>query len=402
MKTFTKWIVRKFIPDYGNTENPLVRARYGFLEAVTSILINLLLFAVKGVLGVMIGSVALIADAIHTLSDSGTSIIILIGFRIAKKPSDREHPFGHGRAEPIAALIVAVILTVTGIELLKSSGIRIWQPQIKPGQISGSIIIILIGTIVIKELLARFARELGRMIDSKTLEADFWHHRSDALSTLFVLAAMAGAYYDYKYVDGVAGIAVALIVIFSGYIIARDAISPLLGERPSKKLIYLVEETARSLKGVHGVHDVIVHRYGQINLISLHIEVDDTQSVHELHDLSEQVEELLEHQLDCSAVVHIDPLNKDHERYQEIHDAIRIITGQDGRISGFHDLRIVGHGGRTKAIFDITLNENISRSRKETEDIVRQLHTSLAGKLPDIRLVIKTEPRYAYTRPADN
>ena len=395
MKLFTHWIVRKVISNNQEIDNVVVRARYGTLEAVVSIVINLILFVVKLVLGLMVNSVSVIADAVHTLSDSGTSIVILIGFRIAKKPGDREHPFGHGRAEPIAALIVAIILIVAGIELLKSSAVRIMHPQIEAAQISWFLAVILAVTVVIKELMARFAQELGRMIQSKTLEADFWHHRGDAFSTLLVLVAIACARLNFMYVDGVAGAGVALIVMYSGYAVARSVISPLLGERPSRETISRIEDTAGSLEGVLGVHDVIVHRYGQANLISLHIEVDDSRPVIELHDLSEQVEELIENKLGGSAVVHIDPLNKNHERYQEISTVVEQAVRQDSRIAGFHELRIVGRDPRIKVVFDITIDEKVSR--KETRMIIQQLTDNITRQLPDVRLAIKAEPPYAYT-----
>ncbi|KPK75590.1 MAG: hypothetical protein AMJ79_10840 [Phycisphaerae bacterium SM23_30] len=306
-------MVRKFIINYQDIDNVKVRARYGYLEAWTSIVINMLLFAVKMVLGVMVNSVAVIADAVHTLSDTGTSIIILIGFRIAKRPADREHPFGHGRMESIATLIVAVLLMVAGFELLRSAVERILKPTVEKAEITWLVGLILIGTMAVKELMARFAREMALLVKSKTLQADAWHHRSDALSTLLVLAAMVCAYLGYSYVDGVAGVGVALIVIYSGYAIGRDAISPLLGERPRQELLDEIKNTARSFEGVRGVHDVIVHRYGQHKVISLHIEVSAEESVTKLHDLSEEVTEAIEKKWGGSAVVHIDPLNKDAE-----------------------------------------------------------------------------------------
>lgn len=309
MKWFTGWLVRKFIADYGDIDNVKVRARYGGLEAWTSIVVNVVLFAVKILLGVMVNSVAVIADAVHTLSDTGTSIIILIGFKIAKRPADREHPFGHGRMESIATLIVAVLLIVAGFELLRSAGVRILNPTVEQAKISWMVGLVLIGTMVIKELMARFAGEMAVLVKSKTLQADAWHHRSDAFSTLLVVAAMVCAYFEYSYVDGVAGVGVALIVMYSGYAIGRDAISPLLGERPKRELLKEIESIARGFTGVKGVHDVIVHRYGQTKVVTLHIEVSARESVTKLHDLSEEVTEAIEKKLGGSAVVHIDPLS---------------------------------------------------------------------------------------------
>jgi len=396
MKDFTVWIVRKFIANYRNIEDPQVRAHYGAIEAWTSIVVNLLLFVIKIIAALLIHSVALFADAIHTLSDTGTSIVVLIGFKLARRPGDREHPFGHGRAEAVATLIVAILLIVAGIELLKSALWRIKDPVILTEKLNWFIVAIVIGTIVVKEIIARFARQLGRMIQSQALEADFWHHRSDALSTVLVLASMLAAHWGFAYFDGAAGGAVALIVIYSGYVIARKAIDPLLGEKPAPELLRQIAEIALKTEDVAGVHDIIVHRYGQMNSISLHIELPDNLPITKLHDISENVEDAIEQKLGGSAVVHIDPFNKDHPRYQEIHDLIKKYTDQNARIEGFHDLRIVGHGRRVKVIFDITLNEQVTPS--EAEDIRRYLRLAITKHLPDVRLAIKTEPKFAYTQ----
>jgi len=373
----------------------MVRARYGALEAWVSIVTNMLLFVVKLVIGLWISSVAVIGDSVHTLSDTGTSIVILIGFRLAKKPGDREHPFGHERMESIAAVVVAVLLAVVGFELLKSAVLRIIHPVIEQTQISWTIGIILAATILVKELMARFARDLAQIIQSKSLEADFWHHRSDAISTVLVLAGLVLVRLGYNYVDGVAGVGLALIVIYSGYAIMRDAITPLLGERPSRELLADIDRIALGVKGVQGVHDVIVHRYGQVNMISLHIEVLEDKSINVLHDISEQVEAKLENHLGGSAVVHIDPFNKDHPRYDEIHQAIKQVTEADERVAGFHDLRIVGHSRQIKAIFDVNITDKVAS--QQIDQLKQDLRGELAKKLHDVRLVIKVEPRYAYS-----
>ena len=396
MKTLTQWLVRKLIPGYRDVDNVKVRARYGSLEAWTSILGNLILFAIKLALGLTVQSVAIVADAIHTLSDTGTSIVILIGFKIAKRPSDREHPFGHGRMEYIATLIVSVLLIVAGFELFKTALGKIFNPSIENTKVTWTVGLILAGTIVIKEIMARFARELATMIKSKTLEADFWHHRSDVYSTILVLAAMVLSYFGYLYVDGIAGLGVALIVMYAGYAIAREAISPLLGEKPDAKILDEIKSTAMQVPGVLGVHDVIVHRYGQVNLVSLHIEVSDAEPIAKLHDTSELVEEKIENKLGGSAVVHIDPLSKTHPRYQEIHDLIEEIIEPNGQILSFHDLRINDEDQKIIVSFDITVNP--SADEQQIAVIKQQLCSQITEKIPQAKVAIKPEPPYAYTR----
>jgi cation diffusion facilitator family transporter len=395
MKFITQWIVKKWIPKHDDINNVEVRARYGAIEAWLSIFLNSVLFIIKGIMGILLHSVSLIADAIHTLSDTGTSIVLLFGFKIAKRPSDREHPFGHGRMEAIATLVIAVLLIVAGVELLRSSVSRIFHPTVSNTQLGWLPVIILIGTIVLKEAMARFAYELGKMIKSDALRADAWHHRTDALSTILVVVALVLARFGYIYVDGVVGVLVALIITYSGYAIARDAINPLLGEEPSRQLLKDIENIAKSVKGVLGVHDVIVHRYGQVNHVSLHIEVCDSRPIGELHDLSEDVERIIEKNISGSAVVHIDPVNKNHVRYDEIHSTISSEISQDSRISGFHDLRIVGHGLKVKAIFDITLDKDVKDA--DVQEIKQQLRDSLGKKLTAVRFIIKAEPKFAYS-----
>lgn len=384
------------IANHANVDDVAVRARYGALEAWVSIVGNVVLFGIKLALGLLVNSVALVADALHTLSDTGTSIVLLVGFHVAKKPGDREHPFGHQRMEPIAALVVAVLLVVAAFELLRSSMGRVFAPTVEAGRIGVAVWLIVAGTVVAKECMARFARNLGRMSHSMALLADFWHHRSDALSTLVVLLAFVGLRLGWHWVDGVAGAAVAVVVGYSGYVIARDAISPLLGERPSVELLETIKSAARQVEGVQGVHDVIVHRYGQLNLVSLHIEVSANEPVQKLHALSEEVEAVIEKQLGGAAVVHIDPIDRQHWRYQEIADAVARAVATHSQIESFHELRVYDEQYIVHADFDITLPSGVLPD--EATAIQQCLTEQLCKQLDNIRLSIKVDPKYAYTR----
>lgn len=394
MKKFTQWIAAKAIKDYQSVNDLKVRSRYGTLEGWTSIVINLLLFIVKIVLGLSIRSVSLIADAVHTLADSGTSAVVIIGFKIARKPSDKQHPFGHGKMESIAALVVSVLLFMAGVELLEKSIHAIIKPHSSTAPTS--VILVILATIVIKELMARFAYQLGEIIDSQALKADALHHRSDVIATALVVVALIAMRFGYNNIDGIMGVGVSLIIFYSAFSIAKEAVNPLLGEAPSKEAIKEIENLAKAHEGVLGVHDVIFHKYGQTSVISLHIEVSDNDSASKLHALAEQVEDTITQKIHGMAVVHVDPINKEHPQYEQIFQTINEIISEDRRVNAFHDLRIVGcDANRCNVVFDIGLEQDADE--QETYDIIRSITEKFKTKFPEMKTVIKADPKYAYS-----
>lgn len=393
MKKITHWLVRKFVRDYGNVNEMKVRSAYCSLEGWVSIIVNILLFFLKLVLGIWIKSVSLIADAVHTLSDCFTSVVVIIGLRMARKPSDKEHPFGHGRMESVTALVVAVLLFSAAIEVIEKSINRILNPTVSNA--TAGVILVVAGTIVVKELLARFSFILGDMVGSSALKADGLHHRSDALSTVMVVAALIAVKFGFNNIDGIMGIFVAIIIIYSSYEIAKEAINPLLGEPPSRETLKEIEETAKNYKGVLGVHDIIYNKYGQTNIISLHIEVSDKEIASKLHTLSEAIEEDIAKKLGGMVIVHIDPINRDHPKYEIISFAIKEIIALDEKVNSFHELRIVGtHPEKYNVIFDIALEEGVGED--DADGIITSLAEKLKMKFPLIRVVIKAEPKYVY------
>lgn len=393
MKKFTRWIAAKLIKNHQNVNDLKVRARYGALEGWASIVINLLLFVIKILVGLSIKSVSLIADAVHTLADSATSAVVIIGFRIAKKPSDKEHPFGHGRMESIAALIVSVLLFIAGVELLEKSIHTAFHPQASTA--SFGVILLIVGTIVIKELMSRFSYQLGEIIGSQALKADALHHRSDVIATVLVVVALIASRFDYNRIDGVMGACVSLIIFYSAYSIAKEAVNPLLGEAPSKETIKEIESLAKAHEGVLGVHDIIFHKYGQTSIISLHIEVSDREPVVKLHMLSETVEEQITKKMGGTVIIHIDPINKEHPKYEAIAQSIEEIISEDKRVNSFHELRIVGcRANKCNVVFDIALEEDVDE--QQTYDIIRSIRDKFKKRFPEMKTVIKAEPKYAY------
>ncbi len=393
MKTLTLWLASFFIKNHTRTSDPDVRAGYGVFEGWISIIGNTALFIVKLIIGLSVGSAALIADAIHTLTDSATSAVVIVGFKMSRKPSDRKHPFGHGRIEPVATLIIAILLFVAGFELLKHSIGSILTPTV--GIASYGIIAIVFGTALAKELMARFSFILGDLIDSATLKADALHHRTDAISTLLVIVALIASRFGWTQVDGIMGIGVSLAIFGSAWSIAREAVSPLIGEAPSQSLLHEIEAACRTVTHVLGVHDIVVHNYGENRVVSLHIEVSHHLTALAVHDIAEDVEESVGRITGGMVVVHMDPINRDHPDYETILTAIQEVMAHDDRILTFHDLRIVGNSlDRGTLLFDITVKETIPDSAHT--DVLKETREAVKKQFPYLDLLIKIAPMYCY------
>lgn len=283
-----------------------VRQAAGLLEAWTSIIGNILLFGVKFTIGTAIRSISLVADSFHTLSDVLTSVVVLAGFKISGRAPDREHPFGHGRGESIATLVIAILLAVVGVEFTSQSVRRL----LHPAPVAGTLLIagIMVVSGVLKELMASFSIWLGRRIDSSTLIADAWHHRSDAIASVLVAAAIVGAIFKIYWLDGMLGIGVSLLILWTGFDLGRAATNSLLGRSPDERVITCIQEEAATVSGVVGVHDVSVHEYGPHLAISLHVEVERTLDVSQAHLIADEVERRIAVRMNAQAVVHVDPL----------------------------------------------------------------------------------------------
>ncbi|MCK4824375.1 cation transporter, partial [bacterium] len=259
-----------------------------------------------------------------------------------------------------------------------------------------SVILVILATLVIKELMSRFSYQLGEIIDSQALKADALHHRSDVIATTLVVVALIATRFGYNNIDGIMGVGVSLIIFYSAFSIAKEAVNPLLGEAPSKETIKEIESLALAHEGVSGVHDVIFHKYGQTSIISLHIEVSDKDSAFKLHNLSEKVEQEIARKTAGTVVVHIDPINKEHPKYEAIDQTIREIISEDRRVNSFHELRIVGcDAERCNVVFDIVLEEDADD--QETYDVIRFITEKFKTTFPEMKTVIKAEPKYAYS-----
>ena len=322
-------LTNKLIPDLKETSTTY-RAKIGILQGKISIAVNLFLFIIKFSLGLITGAISLVADAIHTLSDMITSFIVVWGFKQVDKPADSRHPYGHGRAEYIATLIIAVLLCVAGIEFIEVSIERIQNPVITEPEwwMVGLVFL----TILVKEFTARYAKFLSSKIASGLLHADAWHHRMDAISSTLVIIALIAGKSGFASIDGWVGLGVSLLLIYTGFDIARDSVDELIGIPPDSSEQDKIRKMALSVDGALGVHDIVMHYYGHDKFISMHIEVDAKKTAAETHDISKQVELLFHNQIGVKPTVHIDPVHPENPMVQEVKRELELISKNDKSI----------------------------------------------------------------------
>lgn len=355
-----------------------MRQAYGVLCGAVGICLNLLLFAGKFSAGLFSGSIAITADAFNNLSDAGSSIITLIGFRMAGQAPDPDHPFGHGRIEYISGFLVSLLILLMALELLKSSIAKILHPQ-EP-LFSYIIVAILAVSILVKCYMALYNRRVGVLIDSAAMKATATDSLSDMLATAVVLAATLIAHYTHLSIDGYCGVVVGLFILYAGFQAARDTISPLLGQAPDPAFVKQIEKIVMSYESILGIHDLIVHNYGPGRiLISLHAEVPADGDLLQLHDTIDLAEHRLHRELGCSAVIHMDPVCIHDEQTQRLKGmAWQVVTSIDPRLT-IHDFRVVAGPTHTNLIFDVVtpydfdysdagLCELINRRLKELDE----------------------------------
>lgn len=350
----TKLLISLFIRDYENTNDALVRKKYGTLSALVGVVCNLILFALKLTLGIISASIAVVADAFNNLSDVGSSVATFLGFHLASKPADREHPYGHGRFEYISGLFIAVLILLVGFEFAKGSIEKI----ISPSQVTFSPIVVfgLIASIAVKLWLARFNNTLGRKIGSASLTASAADSISDVFSTSVTLIAIIAARYTDLPIDGYMGVIVSALVLYTGYTVARDTISPLLGGAPDPELCAKIRAMTLSYEGILGVHDLIVHDYGPGRIFaSLHAEVSVERDVVESHALIDCIENEMAESLGIQVLIHMDPLDLSCPQTAALRALVEGIVHAECAEWGVHDFRMVDSGAVKNLIFDVTV-----------------------------------------------
>lgn len=373
-------LAKRWIPHWEQTENPAVRRAYGVLCGVTGIVLNVLLFAAKWAAGWLTGSIAIQADAVNNLSDAGSSVITLIGFRISGKRNDAEHPFGHGRFEYIAGLIVSMIIILMGVDLGRTSIEKIFAPE--PVVFSAVSAAILAGSILVKLYMAAYNRSIGRKISSVAMDATAMDSLSDAAATFAVLVSAIIGRFAGVNIDAWAGALVSLMILRAGYLAAKETISPLLGNPPDPAFVQRVLDIVGSYEGVRGTHDLIVHDYGAGRvIISLHAEVPCDGDLMELHDMIDTIERRLSKELNCQAVIHMDPIATDDQLVGATRERVQTLL-QEKLCPGttVHDFRMVAGSTHTNVIFDAMVPLEDQRTdaqlRAEICRLVREMDES--------------------------
>lgn len=369
------------------------RAFFGRLEGWASIIVNTLLFVTKLIVGVIVNSLALIADAFHSFSDVLTSIVVLVGYSLSEKPGDREHPYGHQRIEYVATLVIAILLAVVGFEFIRQGFQRFLQPE--PIKSSWVVLLFIVATIVVKYWLGAYSRRIGQLIKSQALEADAFHHYSDAVSSVLVLVAVLGSGLGYPQLDGIASFLVGAILIYGGFKIARDSADTLIGQPPDPDIVAHIRTICRRVEQVLNAHDIIVHTYGEKLFVSVHVEIDQQKSSLQAHAISDAVESALGKELNALATIHIDPVDIRSDVIKKIKSELDVIIPHYPEIKEYHDVRIVNKPDHRLILFDL-VPAIAGQQTGPLESAGNSIKAQLAKIFPDYNIEISFDPIYIF------
>lgn len=368
----TNLLVRLFIGSGGDTEDPEIRGKYGTLAGIVGILCNVLLFAGKLVIGTISGSVSIRADAVNNLSDASSNIVTLVAFRLARKPEDAEHPYGHARIEYLSGLAVAAMILLIGVELAKESIGKILHPE--PVAFSWALVTVLVMSILIKLWMAVFNSSLGKKIKSTSLAATAADSRNDVITTGAVLLAAIVAKLTGLELDGYVGLLVAAFILWSGIGIAKDTISPLLGAPADPELTHLVKYEIQNYDPrILGVHDLMVHDYGPgQTFASIHVEVDRNEDVLEIHEMIDEAERMMLERHRIHLTIHYDPVVTDDAQLQLIRQRVMEILAEINPGLTIHDFRMVEGNEHTNLIFDVVVPDQLRGREKGIQQTLEQ------------------------------
>ena len=385
-----KFLVNKFIKNNEDIKNPKVRNSYGTLGGIVGIVINFILFLIKFFVGMIVGSIAISADAFNNLSDAGSSIITIIGFKMASKPADAEHPFGHGRIEYLSALLVAFLVMLVGVQFIKSSIERILNPTTVTFDLVPFILLLV--SIGFKVWLSSFNRFVGNKINSSALKAA----ATDALGDVFTSSTVVISFLFAKFtsfpLDGYIGVFVALAILYAGFGLVKETLNPLLGEAPDPEMVNEICEKVLSYPLISGVHDLIIHNYGPGRIIaSLHAEIPADKNIMEIHNVIDMAEREVSRDLNIHLVIHMDPICVITEEIKETWSYVETVLRRYPVIKSMHDFRIVGEGDTKNLIFDIVVSPSLSGKKKEKEKMLYDIKASIKKEHPQYNSIITVD-----------
>lgn len=386
-----KFLIKFFIKDSENIKNTKVREKYSLLCGILGIINNLILFFIKAFIGFLSGSMAILSDAFNNFSDMGTSVVTIIGIKLSNQGADKDHPFGHGRIEYIASLVISFIIMLVGFELLKESVVKIINPV--KVSLSLPLALILIISVIIKLWMYSYNKFVGKKINSKVILAASKDSIGDAVATFLVIAvSFLGKYLSFP-IDGYLGVIVSLLIMYSGFLIAKDTINTLLGSVPDSETVKGIENALLSHKDIKGIHDLIIHDYGPGRIFaSVHAEVPQDISIVKIHETIDDIENLVEKNLGVHIVIHMDPIIENSEQLNEINKLIcDTLYDIDSELS-FHDLRLTKNDECTNIVFDLCIP--VSYKEYQRKNIIDKITDVIKKRDYNFNPVIKIDNKY--------
>jgi cation diffusion facilitator family transporter len=389
----SKLLIKIFIKDSENIQDSSVRDKYGYFAGVVGIIFNLLLFFIKLFVGIITGSIAITADAFNNLSDTISSVITILGFRLSNIPPDKEHPFGHGRSEYIASLIMSFIILLVGLDFAKSSITRILSPT--PVHFDILALVLLIITILVKIWLSFFNKFVGKKINSKALEISAFDSLGDVFASSIVLISFVVAKFTSLPLDGYVGLFVSLFILYAGYKLLKETISPLLGESPDAELVNNIKKELLSYDYITGVHDLIIHNYGVGNFMaSIHAEIPANIDIMTIHNVIDTAEREISEKLKIVLVIHMDPISIEEDEVKSAKAIIKQIISKNPVIKSIHDFRIIGKGEKKSLVFDVVITPDASNKKISDDEIINFISDETKKIHKDYKCIITVDREF--------
>lgn len=386
----TNFLIKLFIKDKDNVQDREVREKYGMLSSITGIIVNILLSVFKLIIGVLAGSMSIISDALNNVSDAGSSIITMVGFKMSQKKVDSDHPWGHGRMEYITALFVDILIILVGFELLQSSVDKIIHPELP--NISNVTIILLVVAIFAKLWLFLFYRKIAKKINSAAIKGTAYDSISDSISTLAVLISAIVARFAGISIDGYVSLLVSIFILITGIKAVKEIVDLLLGQKPDLEYVKAIEEFAKKYDTIEGIHDIMVHDYGPgRKIVSFHAEIPANSDICRAHDIIDQMEQDIFEEFGCITTIHMDPIVVDDEEINSMKKKAEEIVKNMNEKYSIHDFRMTDGGERINLIFDLVVPTD---EKADKEELIKTIQQELKKENEKYFAVIKVEHSY--------